>query len=221
MSALPASAFPADQRPSSLGPVPSAVGLSVGLRPASAAVLPARRQFSVDDYYRMAEAGVLGPDDRVELLRGEIVMMSPIGSRHAACVRRLHSALAAVLADRAMISVQSPVRLDAQSEPEPDVAVLTTRPDWYASAHPTPADVLLLIEVCDTSWDLDSAVKRPLYAASGIAEVWLINLAGAYIEASWDPAAEGYGAMRRHRAGDTIAPQAFGDLNLAVADLLV
>ncbi|MGH9154512.1 MAG: Uma2 family endonuclease [Acidimicrobiales bacterium] len=119
------------------------------------AVQRARHRFSVDDYYRMAESGVLGPGDRVELIEGEIVEMSPIGSRHAACLRRLVALFSEGTRGRAILSVQDPVRLDQHSEPQPDLALLRPRPDYYADGHPGPGDVLLLVEVCDTTWAFD------------------------------------------------------------------
>ncbi|MGH9154510.1 MAG: Uma2 family endonuclease [Acidimicrobiales bacterium] len=185
------------------------------------AVQPVRHRFTVDDYYRMAESGVLGPDDRVELIEGEIVEMSPIGSRQAACVGRLTRVFSRGLHEtRAIVWVQNPVRLDQHSEPEPDLALLRPRPDYYADSHPGPGDVLLLVEVCDTTWAFDHGVKLPLYAAAGIPEVWLVNLVEATIEVSWEPGVGGYGQTRALRPSDSIAPHAFADLSLEVVDLL-
>ncbi len=127
-----------------------------------------RRPFTVAEYHRMAEAGVLGEDDRVELLEGEIVQMTPIGSRHAACVARLTHLFVDRLQGRAQVNVQNPVHLSERSEPQPDLALLRPRPDFYARAHPGPADVLLLVEVAETSSDVDWTVKIPLYAGAGV-----------------------------------------------------
>ncbi len=111
------------------------------------AVQPAPHRFSVAEYHQMAEAGIFGEDDRVELLDGEIVEMAAIGSRHAACVRRLTSSFYEQLGDQAMVAVQDPIRLGEHSEPEPDLALLRLRGDYYATGHPTPEDVLLVVEV--------------------------------------------------------------------------
>ena len=135
-----------------------------------------RRRFTVSEYYRMAESGILTEDDRVELIHGEIVEMAPIGRRHAAGVDRVADLFFHRFADGAIIRVQNPVRLDEYSEPEPDVALLRRCADYYEAGHPTPADVLLLVEIADTSTAADRQVKIPLYARSGIPEVWLVGL---------------------------------------------
>lgn len=125
------------------------------------------RRFNVHEYHRMAEAGILDPTERVELIEGEIVRMAVIGSRHASCVKRLNRLLTPLVGDRALVQIQDPVRLSEISEPEPDVALLRPRADDYASAHPGPADVLLLIEVADTTEGLDRTVKGPSMLAPG------------------------------------------------------
>jgi hypothetical protein len=137
-----------------------------------------RHRLTVDDYYRMAEAGILREDDRVELIEGEIIDMAPIGSTHAGTVKRLANLLMAAVGDTAIVSVQDPVRLGPRSEPQPDIALLRPRADYYTSAHPGPADVLLLVEVADASLTYDRDVKVPLYARHGVSEVWLVDLAG-------------------------------------------
>jgi Uma2 family endonuclease len=125
-----------------------------------------KRRFTVDEYYRMAEAGILRPDERVELIEGEIIEMAAIGSRHAAFVKRLNRMLVRGVGARGVVSVQDPVRLSELSEPEPDLAVLEYRADCYAAAHPTPADTLLIVEVADTTLGWDRGRKAPLYAVS-------------------------------------------------------
>lgn len=124
-----------------------------------------RHRFSVDDYHRMVDAGLLGEDDRVELLEGDIIDMSPIGSRHAACVDRLTRLLTIGLSEQAIVRVQGPIRLDELSEPQPDVAVLRRRDDFYATALPGPDDVMVVVEVADTTLAVDREVKAPLYGA--------------------------------------------------------
>jgi Uma2 family endonuclease len=135
-----------------------------------------RHRITVDQYYRMGEAGVFAPDARVELIDGEVVDMAPIGTRHASAVKRLNAALSAAAQGRAIVAVQDPLRLSNDSEPEPDLMLLQPRADFYADAHPGPSDVLLLIEIADSSLEYDRSIKVPLYARHGVAEVWLIDL---------------------------------------------
>lgn len=135
-----------------------------------------RRLFTVDDYYRMA-AGVFAEDERVELIEGEIIEMSPAGSRHAGCVIKLNALLHERKEDSPIIiGVHNPVRLNDGTEPQPDIAVLRWRDDYYVGAHPTPADVLLVIEVADSSLVLDLGMKAKSYARAGIPEYWVFDL---------------------------------------------
>lgn len=182
--------------------------------------LTQRRLFTVGDYYRMAEIGILSADDRVELIAGEVVEMSPIGSRHAACVNRLLHRLAAALGAQAILSVQNPVRLDDFSEPEPDVAVLRPREDFYAAAHPGPKDVFWLVEVSDSSLVFDRRVKLPLYAAHGIPEVWVVSLVEDLVEVLRKPSGKTYTVSRKLRRGTRLAPEAFPDVEIAVDAIL-
>ena len=163
-----------------------------------------KRYFNVAEYYRMAEAGVLSPDDRVELIEGEIIEMSPIGSRHAACVRRVDAFLNRQIGNLAQVSVQSPVRLNDFSEPQPDIALLKSRDDFYATAHPTPADVLLIIEVTDTSVEYDRGIKLPLYARAGIPQVLIVNMPSEVIENYSEPANGAYQKFMRVQRGESI-----------------
>ena len=135
-----------------------------------------RRQITVDEYYRMAEVGLIAPDERVELIEGEIIDMAPIGSDHVSFVMRLTSLLVKAVQDKAFVSVQSPIRLSNRSEPEPDFSVLKPRADVYRKQLPTAADTLLVAEVCNTSERYDREIKLPLYAAHGIPEVWIISI---------------------------------------------
>jgi Uma2 family endonuclease len=135
-----------------------------------------RHRFSVDEYHRMAESGILAPTQRVELIEGEIVDMTPIGRRHVACVARLSHVFIRGVGDRAVVLVQSPLRLVDHSEPEPDLVVLRPRADFYAGKDAGPQDVLLVIEVADISEHYDRHVKVPLDARHGIPEVWLVDL---------------------------------------------
>lgn len=179
-----------------------------------------RHRFSVEAYYRMAECGILPRDARVELLDGEIVEIAPIRDRHAACVDWLTHALATAVSGRAIVRVQNPVRLGPRSEPQPDIALLRYRPDFYRSGHPGPDDVLTIVEVGDSSVDFDREVKTPLYGAAGIPEVWIVDLPGERIEVCREAGAGGYAEIARYRRGDRISPAALPDLVLEVSALL-
>lgn len=178
-----------------------------------------RRSFTVEEYYRMAQAGILTEDDRVELIEGEIIKMTPLGSRHAACVDRLTQLFSARIRGQAIVRVQNPIRLSERSEPQPDLALLRFRPDFYATAHPGPQDVLMVVEVAETSVDVDREVKLPLYARFGIAEVWLVDLAGEQVEVYRRPT-QGYEEVQRIRRGTQVRSQALSDLNFAVDEIL-
>lgn len=172
-------------------------------------VVVPRLKFSVEQYHRMGESGILPPDCRVELLDGEIVPMTPIGSRHAGCVKRLNRLFSAAFADRAIVQIQDPVILGEFSEPEPDVVLLHNRSDFYSSRHPEAADVYLAVEVGDSSADLDRAVKLPLYAKAGIVELWLVNLVDDCIEVYREPKRGQYTSTTRLERGETVSCAAF------------
>ncbi|MGB7588660.1 MAG: Uma2 family endonuclease [Solirubrobacterales bacterium] len=176
--------------------------------------------FTVADYHRMAETGLLRPDARVELLDGQVVEMSPIGSRHAGCVNRLTRMLIRAVGDRATVATQNPAVLDDFSEPQPDVAVMRYRPDGYAARHPEPADVLLLIEVMVTSHEFDRDVKVPLYSRAGIPEVWLVDLEARAIDVYREPGEEGYAVRRRATGGDSLTPLRLPDVAFSASDIL-
>lgn len=135
-----------------------------------------RHQITVDDYHRMGEIGLIGPDERVELIEGEIIDMAPIGSDHAGIVNRLTRLLAKAVQENGILSVQNPVRLSNRTEPEPDFAVLKPRDDFYSKQLPNASDTLLIVEVSNTSERYDREIKLPLYAAHGVPEVWLISI---------------------------------------------
>jgi Uma2 family endonuclease len=180
----------------------------------------ARRLFTTDDYHRMLQKGILSEDDRVELLAGEIWEMSPISSRHAACVNRLTQLLSSILHQRAIVSVQNPIHLGGHSEPQPDLALLQPRDDFYADAHPEPEDVLLVIEVAETFQEYDRTVKLPLYAQAGIAVVWLVDLQGECVQVYSQPTQQGYGAIHQFWRGQSVTLTPFPDVSIAVNDIL-
>lgn len=135
-----------------------------------------KKLFDVEAYYKMLKAGILTPADRVELIHGEIIEMTPIGSRQASYVKKLNKLLNQLLEDELVIGIQDPIRLTPYSEPEPDLAILKARADFYAERHPTPEDILFLIEVADTLVGYDYDIKLPLYVAANIQEVWVLNI---------------------------------------------
>jgi Uma2 family endonuclease len=182
---------------------------------------PAPHLFTVDEYEAMGRAGVFPVARRLELLGGEILEMTPIGSPHASTVKRLNRLLVAGLGDRAIIGVQDPVVLNDMSELQPDLAVLRPRADFYGAGHPRPEDVLLVIEVADTTGRWDRTVKRPLYAAAGVAEVWIVDLTARVIEVALEPEGDGYRSVRQVGVGAAVSPAAFPGLSISVSDLLV
>ena len=179
-----------------------------------------QRLFTIEEYHRMAEAGILHEDDRVELIEGKIIQMAAIGSRHAACVKRLVKLLVREIGDSGVVGAQDPIILPDSSEPEPDVTVLRPRDDFYAAGHPIPEDVLLLIEVSDTSLEYDREIKLPLYARAGIPEVWIVNLAGSDILTYSRPESGSYEEVNLARHGDRISSQVLPALLVSVGDIL-
>ena len=166
----------------------------------------------------MGRVGILTPEDRVELLDGEVIVMSPIGSRHAACADRLTRAFFAAgrLAGRAQVRVQNPLAVSDRSELQPDLMLLAARDDDYALGHPEPADVLLVVEVADSSLAYDRRTKIPSYARADIREAWLVDLEHDRIEANTEPAPDGYRVTRRHGPGASLSPAALPDLTLEI-----
>ena len=174
---------------------------------------------SVDDFHKLGEIGVLRDNDRVELIEGVLIDMAPIGSRDASVVNRFTNRLAAALSGHAIVSVRNPVILGASSEAQPDVALLRHRDDFYANAHPTPADVLLVIEVADTSLPFDRNVKVPLYARHGIPEVWLVSPRERRIEVFRRPTGTGYRETRQPAETEALAPLLLPEVSVSGTDL--
>lgn len=177
----------------------------------------ARRRFTVDDYHRMAEAGILHEDDRVELIDGEIVEMTPIGGRHMAAVNALTRLLVLAAAEahpEAEVSVQNPVRLGARDEPEPDLAVLGPRRGDHAREVPDASDVLFLVEVAETSLTYDRRTKLPLYARAGVAEVWIVDLPAQTIERHTRPEGGAYRSTVTAKPGERLASEVVPGLAL-------
>lgn len=177
-------------------------------------------RFTVDQYHQMGEAGVFRPEDRVELIDGEIIEMNPIGDAHAGGVNRLNLTFVERLARRALVAPQNPVYLASHDEPQPDLAILRFRDDFYASLGPRPEDILLLIEVADSSASYDRRVKAPLYALNGIPEYWLVDLGRGQVVVYRDPSPDGYLSMQVHQRGATLSLVQLPDVTIAVADIL-
>ena len=180
----------------------------------------ARRVLTVAEYHRMAEAGILTERDRVELIEGELIAMSPIGSEHSGTVNALTRTLVRAVGDRAIVAVQNPVQLDDLSEPEPDFALLKPRDDDYRRATPRPHEVLLIIEVADTSLAYDRAVKRSLYARHGIPEFWIVNLAAKQVEVCRSPTGEQYASVSHVGREAVLEPQLLPGATIPVSALL-
>ncbi|MEA5533833.1 Uma2 family endonuclease [Crocosphaera sp. XPORK-15E] len=176
------------------------------------------RKFTVKEYHKMAEFGILTPEDRVELIQGEIIAMSPIGLKHAACVNRLNQLFYKRLGDKIIISIQNPIQLNNYSEPQPDLVLLKPRPDFYENEIPKSEDIYLLIEVADSTIKYDQEVKLTLYAQSNIPEVWIINLNHQTLEVYRQPQGNQY--LNQQKDVKRISPLAFSEISLTSHDIL-
>lgn len=178
-------------------------------------------RFTVEEYYRMGEIGILAPDARVELLDGQIIDMLPIGPFHSGVGSRLHDLFARAGGLRWIVRSQYPIRLSARSEPQPNIALVKPRADYYQQTHPKPADVFLLVEVSDSSVQFDREDKLPAYARAGIEEFWIVDLVEGAVEVYREPSSVGvYGVTTKATPGDSVTPQAFPDVVISVAELL-
>ena len=209
--------------PAATPPTPAAVPiLSPPPDPAAAepAQTPEPRKFTVAEYYRMAEVGILGPEERVQLIEGEIIVMPPIGPLHAGSLDGSTSIFYRAQDDRFYIRTQNPLRLDDGSEPEPDIALVRPRADRYTTAHPTPTDTFAVIEVSNSTLEYDRNHKAQIYGRAGVAQTLVLNLPEDCIENFTEPGPQGYARHTIHRRGDKIRLIALPDLELAVEDLL-
>lgn len=179
-----------------------------------------RRRFSTAEYMRMAEAEFFAENEKVELIRGEIIEMSPVNIPHASTIRRLVQLLAAALGKQVILDVQNPIQLGEESLPQPDVVLLRPRDDAYSQSHPAATDVLLLIEVADTSLRYDRRVKGPLYGAAGIDDYWIINIQARQVEVYREPRQDGYRTVTYYTPGETLSLLAFTDVSLSVDEIL-
>lgn len=177
------------------------------------------RRFTVAEYYEMTEAGILPPDERTELLHGQIILMAAISPKHASCVDALtKKRVTLALSDRAHLRVQDPLFIDDHTEVRPDIAVV--RPASYAYAHPRSEDVLLLVEGADTTVDSDCGIKLQVYSRCGIPEVWLADVNGQVVEVHTGPDEDGYASVQTFGMEGTLTPIAFPDASIAVSDLM-
>ncbi len=181
---------------------------------------PDPHRFSADDYHRMEKAGILGDDDRVELVDGAIVEAAPVGGEHGMATGRIAVALAAAVGDRAMVRERRPVALGGTSEPEADVCVVRPQAGDFAERHPRPEDILLLVEIADTSVGFDDEVKGPLYAKAGVIETWIVDLSAGVVIVARDPQPCGYMDERRVGSGETVTPLMLPGAAVAVSDLV-
>ena len=178
-----------------------------------------RYRFTVDEFARMGEAGIFTEDDRVELIDGEIVEMTPIGALHAGLVSRLTELVVTRLAGRAHVSVQNPVRLDPHTEPQPDLVVARRRKAFYTDRHPEPGDIFLVVEVADSSLRYDRLEKAPRYGRAGIPEMWLVDVDAAAVTVHTDPGPDGYATRRARGRGDEVAAASVAGLSFPVDEI--
>lgn len=178
------------------------------------------RPITVKEYHRMAQAGILQEDEHIELIQGEIIKMSPIGLKHRACVNRLNTILTDLINKNAIVQVQSSIILPDRSEPEPDIVILKLRADFYEHSEPGPNDILILMEVADSSLEYDREVKLPLYASAGIREFWLINLIDKLIEVHTQPVQNRYGLIRIFGYDEAIQSEVYPEWKIAVNDVI-
>jgi Uma2 family endonuclease len=180
----------------------------------------ARKLFTSDDVLKMAEAGLFGPEERIELIDGQIFEMSPTGDRHILCVNLATFIFTEAFGRQAVVSIQNAMHLNIHNMPQPDVVVFKPRADFYASGRPTPADVLFLVEVSDSTLRRDRHIKLPRYAAAGIPEVWIEDLKHEWILVFRDPEGGQYRTQLRYGGDDSIAPRAFPNSSFRVDRLL-
>ena len=180
----------------------------------------AKRRFTVDEYHRMGDAGILSENDRIELIDGEIFTMTPVGSRHAAAVARATRALILASGTNAIVRVQSPIQLGGFTEPEPDLTLVRPRDDFYSAGHPQPGDVVLVVEIADSSLRYDRDLKARLYAQAGIADYWLSDLVNRTVTSYSAPHDGAYRTMTMHADGEPLSPLYLRECRIRTDDLL-
>ena len=185
----------------------------------SAAAVPGRMRISVERYLKMAAVGVLTHEDRVELIEGEILNMPPVGTKHSGITGRLNRLLVLAVGDAAILLPGPTLPLGPYSAPQPDLVLLKPREDFYSHSHPLPSDVLLVIEIADSSLAYDQGVKRALYARARIAEYWIVDVAGCRLFRHVNPTGDGYSDVISYANGDVVAPQALPQVTVPIGML--
>jgi len=178
------------------------------------------RKFTVEEYEKMTTQGIIKPDEKVELIRGEIIKMSPMGTRHAAGIYRLTQLFYRKFGDLILLGVQNPIRLNNNSQPEPDLSLLIPRSDFYVAAYPCPQDIYLIIEVSDSTLDYDRYTKIPLYAEANIQEVWIVNLKEECVEVYRHPRHGSYRDIQKYYRGESIFIESFPEIELTLIAIL-
>ncbi|NCR42503.1 MAG: Uma2 family endonuclease [Microcystis aeruginosa W13-11] len=178
------------------------------------------RKFTVEEYEKMTTEGIIKPDEKVELIRGEIIKISPMGTRHAAGIDRLIQLLYQKPGQKILLRVQNPIRLNNNSQPEPDLSLLIPRSDFYVAAHPCPQDIYLIIEVSDSTLDYDRYTKIPLYAEANIKKVWIVNLKEECLEVYRHPLYGSYQAVQKYYRGESIFIESFPAIKLTLIEIL-
>ncbi|MEW6210455.1 MAG: Uma2 family endonuclease [Acidobacteriota bacterium] len=189
-------------------------------KPVESKIEPTARSFTVDEYYRMAEAGIIQPGERVELIEGRILKMSPKGTAHSASTTLAARYFIIHLGDRAIVRIQEPVHIDDRSEPEPDVVLARPLENKYSDHHPAPGEILLILEIADTSARYDREVKSLLFAQAGVIQYCILNLNSKELEDYRDPGSEGYRSKQTYKADEQFSLVAFPEILIAVRDLL-
>jgi Uma2 family endonuclease len=182
--------------------------------------LSTKKRFTVDEYHRMVDAGILREGERVELIDGEVLTMSPIGARHMAALDRATRLFVTRLGERAIVRVGGSVRLDRFNEPQPDLVVLRPKEDFYLSGAAGISDIYLILEVSDSSLRFDLAVKASLYAERGIAEYWVVDVENDVLIAHTQPSGNSFGTVRHYHRGEVVTPTLLPTCSLEVGSLL-
>ena len=181
--------------------------------------LPKKYPITINHFQKMIERGIFEEDEHIELIEGELIAMAPIGPDHSSKTRKLNRQFSQKIGDLALVDMQNPIVLDDHSEPEPDLALLRPRDDFYETANPTAKDVLLLVEVADSSLNYDKKTKIPLYARQGIPEVWLINVPNRQVEIYLKPSPEGYRQILIPEKQECISPTLLPSVSIKVSDI--
>ena len=178
-----------------------------------------RKKFTITEFEQMAETGIIKDEDRIELIEGELIEMGKIGKRHAACVDRLNDLFRDKFGKRVLVRSQNPIQLSDYSQPQPDLAILTRKSDYYETAHPTPDDIFLLVEVADTTIKFDQEIKIPLYAKHNILEVWLVNLNQEIVEVYYQSNINSYTTKKIFTKKQIISPISFPEIKINVSEI--